>query len=75
MLEEPMKLFSTSGLARRLSSSPSAVIARLKHLEDMGILKTIQANRIKLYRLNTENPVVTALIEFYARLKEASKSG
>jgi len=69
-LENPSKIYSSTALARALSSSPSAVISRLKVLERLGIVKGIRINRMKIYKLNQNNEAAKLLREFYLKLKE-----
>ena len=68
-LEHPNKLFSCTLLAKILNSSPSAVIYRLRHLLQLGVIKVIGIDRMKLYRLDIENEVVQILLDFYRKLK------
>ena len=67
-LENPNQLFSTRTLARKISSSPSSIIPRLKRLAQLGIVKTIEVNRLKLYQLN-QNKLTQILLQFYTQLK------
>jgi len=67
-LENPNQLFSTRTLARKISSSPSSIIPRLKRLVQLGIVRTIEVNRLKLYQLN-QNKLTQILLQFYTQLK------
>ena len=67
-LENPNQLFSTRTLARKISSSPSSIIPRLKKLVQLGIVRTIEVNRLKLYQLN-QNKLTQILLQFYTQLK------
>jgi len=68
-LENPNELFSTRTLARKLSSSPSSIIPRLRRLTELGVVKTIGVNRLKLYQLN-QNKLAEILLQFYRQLKK-----
>ncbi len=69
-LENPTKIYSSTTIAKKLGSSPSAIIARLKVLEQLGIIKAIRLNRMRLYRLNLESKATKILQEFYHKIKD-----
>ncbi|MEX0568888.1 MAG: winged helix-turn-helix domain-containing protein [Candidatus Njordarchaeota archaeon] len=67
-LGNPERMFSTTMVARKLKSSPSAVISRLRELEKLGIIKVIQISRMKLYKLDLNNEITKVLLDFFKKI-------
>lgn len=72
-LENPNKLFSTRLLAKLANSSPSAIISKLKNLTQLGVIKVLEINRLKLYQLDLDNKLTRILLDFFKNLKQINQ--
>lgn len=70
-LENPEKMLSTMMVAKKLNSSPSAVISRLRELRKLGIIRVIEISRMKLYKLDLSNKIARALLDFFKKISDS----
>ncbi len=63
-----------SEITRRSGLSHSAAARHLDFLTKSGILSEKRFNRIRIFKVERRNPLVTALARFYVEWKEADHS-
>ena len=70
LLENPDQFFTISQLAKKAKVSLSVTLERIRELEKLGIIKKIHSGKLRLYKLNTENQITKALLEFFEKIKQ-----
>jgi len=72
-LEQPSQEFNVREISRLLKISPATASAKLKKLEEQGILKKRKTRQLHLYKANLENDLYKDLKTFYniRKLKES----
>ncbi len=69
LLENPDQFFTISQLAKKAKVSLSVTLERIRELERLGIIKKIHSGKLRLYKLNTENRITKALLEFFGKIR------
>ena len=63
-----------SEITRRSGLSHSATARHLEFLRKSGIVTEKRFNRIRIFRVDQDNPLVGALLRFYSDWKEAEST-
>ena len=75
LLKRPNDYFTVSKMAKIINASPSAVSSRVENLGKLGIVRFVgSSEKAKIFRLNTDHPIVKALIEFVNKLNAIEKT-
>ncbi len=70
LLENPNEYFTVSKMARMVRASPAAVARRIRKLVKLNIVKLIEGvGKTKIFKLNDEENVVIALIDFFNNIR------
>jgi len=65
--------FSISQIAKNTDTSASWVTDRVSSLEERNLITTIKDKKITLARINTDSPIVNALIECHKKISRKQK--
>ena len=71
LLKRPNDYFTVSKMAKIINASPSAVSLRVERLGKLGIVRFVgSSEKAKIFKLNTDSPIVKALLEFAEKLEK-----
>jgi len=75
LLENPNEYFTVSKMARVVKASPAAVARRIEKLVKLKLVKLLEGvGKTKIFKLNEEESIVIALMEFFNSIKDKTDS-
>jgi len=62
-------------MAKLINASPSAVSSRVEKLGELGIIRFVgSSEKAKIFKLNTDSPIVKALLELVKKLEKIGET-
>lgn len=72
MIENPDQYMNLREIARRVGKNPGSISPVMPDLVDKNLVTGCKVGKVStVYKLNTENPKVKALIEFREKLEQS----